>query len=233
MSIVALMKNMLRPLKNRLYSLSLYLQSYGDNNVRLNGANLRSVKISIKGSGNKVYIESTQTLENSILSINCCNSAVYIRGGYANNLNIMMMDDDSNVTIGNKTTINGAEFWVTEGKNITIGEDCMFARNIELRTGDNHAIFQNGKRLNKGGSISIGNHVWVGANVKILKGVVVPSGSVIGNASLVTKVLEEENAIYAGTPARLIKSNICWYRDKKYRLLDRVYVNEKNNNAAG
>lgn len=80
MSIVALMKNMLRPLKNRLYSLSLYLQSYGDNDVRLNGANLRSVKISIKGSGNKVYIESTQTLENSILSINCCNSAVYIRG---------------------------------------------------------------------------------------------------------------------------------------------------------
>lgn len=144
-----------------------------------------------------------------------------------------MMDDDSNVTIGNKTTINGAEFWVTEGKNITIGEDCMFARNIELRTGDNHAIFQNGKRLNKGSSISIGNHVWVGANVKILKGVVVPSGSVIGNASLVTKVLEEENAIYAGTPTRLIKSNICWYRDKKYRLLDRVYVNKKNNNVAG
>lgn len=52
------------------------------------------------------------------------------------------MDDGSNVTIESNTTINGAEFWITEGMNITIGEDCMFAKNIELRTGDNHAIFQ-------------------------------------------------------------------------------------------
>lgn len=222
MSIIALMKNILRPLKNRLYSLSLYLQSYGDNEVRLNGANLRRVRIRIKGSGNKIYIEPTLTLENSSICISSCNSTVCIRGGYASNLHIMIMDDGSNVTIGEKTTINGAEFWITEGKNITIGEDCMFARNIELRTGDNHAIFQSGKRLNKGGSISIGNHVWVGANAKIMKGVVIPSGSIIGNAALVTKVLEEENAIYAGSPARFIKNNICWYRDKKYRLLDRL-----------
>lgn len=79
------------------------------------------------------------------------------------------MDDGSNVTIESNTTINGAEFWITEGMNITIGEDCMFAKNIELRTGDNHAIFQGNKRLNKGGSISIGNHVWIGANAKIMK----------------------------------------------------------------
>ena len=130
------------------------------------------------------------------------------------------MDDGSCVLIGNGTTINGAEFWITEGMDITIGEDCMFAKNIELRVGDNHAIFQGSKRLNKGGSISIGNHVWIGANAKIMKGVAIPSGSVIGNASLVTKPLEEENAIYAGTPAKLIKCNICWYRDKKYRLLE-------------
>ena len=87
-------------------------------------------------------------------------------------------------------------------------------------SGDTHAIFQNGKRLNKGGSISISNHVWIGANAKIMKGIVMLLGSIIGNASLVTKVLEEENAIYVGTLTKLIKNNICWYRDKKYRLLD-------------
>lgn len=101
---------------------------------------------------------------------------MFVLGGYANNLNILIMDDGSNVTIESNTTINGAEFWITEGMNITIGEDCMFAKNIELRTGDNHAIFQGNKRLNKGGSISIGNHVWIGANAKIMKGVVIPSG---------------------------------------------------------
>ncbi|BDW77803.1 hypothetical protein BFINE_35980 [Bacteroides finegoldii DSM 17565] len=53
-----------------------------------------------------------------------------------------------------------------------------------------------------------------------MKGIVMLLGSIIGNASLVTKVLEEENAIYVGTLTKLIKNNICWYRDKKYRLLD-------------
>ena len=222
MNLISFIKSKLRPFKNRLYSLSLYLKNYGDNDVRLNGANLRRVKIRIKGSGNRVYIDPAQTLENSNIFINSCGSVVCIKGGYTNNLNILIMDDGSNVTIESNTTINGAEFWITEGMNITIGEDCMFAKNIELRTGDNHAIFQGNKRLNKGGSISIGNHVWIGANAKIMKGVVIPSGSVICNASLVTKPLEEGNAIYAGTPTKLIKSNIYWYRDKKYRLLDRL-----------
>ena len=160
-------------------------------------------------------LHSSQVLENSEISLNCCNSVIYLQGGYANNLIIRVMDDGSDVTIGNKTTINGAELWVTEGMDITIGQDCMFAKNIELRTGDNHAIFQHGKRVNHGGSISIGHHVWIGANAKIMKGVLIPSGSVIGNSSLVTRSLEEENAIYAGVPAKLIKSDICWYRDKK------------------
>ena len=28
------------------------------------------------------------------------------------------MDDGSNVTIESNTTINGAEFWITEGRNV-------------------------------------------------------------------------------------------------------------------
>lgn len=218
MSIINQLKKTFRPLKNRLYALPLYLQRYANNEVILNGARLKKVKIKIRGSENRVYIHSSQVLENFEISLNCCNSVIYLQGGYANNLIIRVMDDGSDVTIGNKTTINGAELWVTEGMDITIGQDCMFAKNIELRTGDNHAIFQHGKRVNHGGSISIGHHVWIGANAKIMKGVLIPSGSVIGNSSLVTRSLEEENAIYVGVPAKLIKSDICWYRDKKYRL---------------
>lgn len=81
MNLISFIKNKLRPYKNRLYSLSLYLQSYGDNDVRLNGANLRRVKIRIKGSGNRIYIDPTQTLENSNICINSCRSIVYIAGG--------------------------------------------------------------------------------------------------------------------------------------------------------
>lgn len=81
MNLISFIKSKLRPFKNRLYSLSLYLKNYGDNDVRLNGANLRRVKIRIKGSGNRVYIDPAQTLENSNIHINGCGSSVYIRGG--------------------------------------------------------------------------------------------------------------------------------------------------------
>jgi len=48
--------------------------------------------------------------------------------------------------------------------------------------------------------------------VKILKGSIVPSGSIVGNSSLVSGCLEVKNALYAGIPCRVIKSNINWIR---------------------
>ena len=70
----------------------------------------------------------------------------------------------------------GLNFGLQKEKDITVGEGYMFVKNIKLITGDTHAIFQNGKRLNKGGSISISNHVWIGANAKIMKGIVMLFG---------------------------------------------------------
>ena len=81
MNLISFIKSKLRPFKNRLCSLSLYLKNYDDNDVRLNGANLRRVKIRIKGSGNRVYIDPAQTLENSNIFINSCGSIVCIKGG--------------------------------------------------------------------------------------------------------------------------------------------------------
>lgn len=121
------------------------------------------------------------------------------------------------VRIGRDTTINGADLWLTEGKTVDIGEDCMFANNIEIRTGDNHAIFSGGKRINYGKDVIIGSHVWIGANVKLLKGSSIPNGSVVGNSAIVTSALSTPNAVYVGSPARLVKSEIEWLRDKKYR----------------
>ena len=80
MNLISFIKSKLRPFKNRLYSLSLYLKNYDDNDVRLNGANLRRVKKRIKGRGNRVYNDPAQTLENSNIFINSCGSVVCIRG---------------------------------------------------------------------------------------------------------------------------------------------------------
>lgn len=53
--------------------------------------------------------------------------------------------------------------------------------------------------------INIGNNVFIGADCLILPGVTIEDNVVLGARSVVTKNLAK-NAVYAGTPARFIKS---------------------------
>jgi acetyltransferase-like isoleucine patch superfamily enzyme len=53
----------------------------------------------------------------------------------------------------------------------------------------------------------IGNRVWIGANVTVLKGVTIGDDTVIGAGSVVTKDIPA-NMIVAGVPARVIRERI-------------------------
>jgi acetyltransferase-like isoleucine patch superfamily enzyme len=101
------------------------------------------------------------------------------------------------------------------GKNIFIGDECMFAREIMIRNNDGHIILdrETGEVLNKPEDIVIENNVWIGMRSVILKGSLVKSGSVIGAMSLVNKKFDEENILIAGVPAKKIRSNIEWRRE--------------------
>lgn len=52
--------------------------------------------------------------------------------------------------------------------------------------------------------INIGNGCWIGAGVTILPGVTIGDGTVIGAGAVVTSNCEN-NSIYAGVPAKLIR----------------------------
>ena len=94
------------------------------------------------------------------------------------------------------------------GNNVRLGWDTM------LKDGDGHAICdETGKVFNVNRSIIIGNDVWVGAEVSLLKGAVVANGSVVGFRSLVTKRFEQPNVIITGSPAKIVKENIKWIHD--------------------
>ncbi len=101
------------------------------------------------------------------------------------------------------------------GKNITIGDECMFAREIMVRNNDGHIILdrKTGEVINPPEDIVIGDNVWVGMRVMILKGAVIPKGSVVGAMSMVNKKFEEENILIAGAPAEKIRSDIEWRRE--------------------
>ncbi|MCC8145046.1 MAG: acyltransferase, partial [Bacteroidales bacterium] len=142
--------------------------------------------------------------------VNIGNSCKY-KGG-----SIWIEDEYCELVIGQKTTIESAHLALTEPhRKIIIGEDCMLSMNIEFRTGDSHSILNNdtGERINFGKDIILGNHVWIGANCIILKGTTIGENSVIGTQSLVTKNIPN-NSIAAGIPAKIVKNNINWSRER-------------------
>ena len=92
-------------------------------------------------------------------------------------------------------------------ERIEIGENVFISENVTIRDSDDHSIFP-GKRKSTM-PIRIGNYVWVGLNVTILKGVTIGNGAVIAAGSLVNKDVPE-NVLVAGVPAKIIKEDIQW-----------------------
>lgn len=93
---------------------------------------------------------------------------------------------------------------------ITFGDDCILGWNIHIRDCDGHSLYQNRERINPNKEVQIGNHVWIGQDVKILKGSVIPENSVIAMNSCVTKSFTELNTIIGGYPAKVLKHKVDW-----------------------
>ena len=114
-----------------------------------------------------------------------------------------------NLTFGAKLTFNGDCFFSCYD-DITFGNDIICGWNASFLTTNGHTIIVDGISKEKTAPIVIGNHVWIGADSVINKGVSIPNGCVIAHHSVVTKVSETPNAIYGGYPAKLLKTGADW-----------------------
>ena len=85
----------------------------------------------------------------------------------------------------------------------------MFSHHINVRTSDSHLIYdiQTGKRMNYAKNVSIGEHVWIAPEAKIMKGCTIGDGAIIGSNAVVTKDVPA-NTVVGGVPAKFIKSTI-------------------------
>lgn len=95
--------------------------------------------------------------------------------------------------------------------SISFGEDVLLGWNVNIRDDDGHPVYDMlGNEINHAAPVNIADHVWIASYVDILKSVTIAQGIIIGYRSLVTKSALEENSIYAGSPAKVVKRDVCW-----------------------
>jgi len=96
---------------------------------------------------------------------------------------------------------------VTVFNSISIGDNVYISDHSTLRDSDNHCV--TGGAGVHSAPINIGNNVWIGINVTILKGVTIGDGAVIAANSLVNKSVPPHTLV-GGVPAKVIRENVRW-----------------------
>ncbi len=122
---------------------------------------------------------------------------------------------NSMVKIGKDLFGNPVKLRPFPNGNIIIGNDCMLGYGCEIRTSDEHLIYdknyQKTNREKNNKPVILQNHVWVASGALILKGCIISENSVIGaNAVVANKKYEKSNIVIAGNPAKIVKENIYW-----------------------
>lgn len=179
--------------------------------------------IIFKGHGNTLFIGSNSRIHaNTKITFNGNNALAFLAGNNKSvNINLHLHQNNL-FYLGHNNTFNGTLTVIAaESKNIFIGNHCLFSFGIFIRTSDAHLIYdlEGEERINFSKDVIIGNHVWIAQQALILKGTIIKNGCIIGARSVLCKETEQ-SSIYAGSPARLIKSNIFWKKDSNHNFTD-------------
>ncbi len=91
------------------------------------------------------------------------------------------------------------------GNSVAIGMRCAVSFGVTIIDDDGHGLGPPPYSA----PISIGDDVWIGSNVTILKGVSLGDGCVVAAGSVVTKSFPPRTLI-GGVPARVLRSDVSW-----------------------
>lgn len=133
--------------------------------------------------------------------------------------NLEVQRDGGCIEIGERCYIgDGTRIWAA--KKITIGNNVLIAHNCNIFDNDTHPIDYLERRKDaeniiwhgvredfytlRSSSIQIGNDVWIGANVSIMKGVIIGNRSIVGSGAVVTDSIPDD-VVVVGNPAHVVK----------------------------
>ena len=183
---------------------------------------IEGLSVNFQGSGSYVEIHEGSKFVNTKINISN-DSRVIIKKTHIlgikgliigadgrSKCNYVYIDENFHLSDAGRFVCNG-----TDNQGIRIGRDNMWSSGIVVRASDGHQLFdlESLETENFADEITFGDNVWIGSEVVVMKGVHIPSGSVVGQSSLVTKKFTEENTVIVGNPARVVKHNVGWSQD--------------------
>lgn len=105
-----------------------------------------------------------------------------------------------------------AESKIIARKKIIFGDNVLVSWDVIVMDSDFHSIYgSHGEILNESKDVIVGDNVWIGCRVMILKGTVVGGGNVIAAGSKIAGNVDIDNVILANDASvKVLKTNILW-----------------------
>lgn len=184
-------------------------------------ANFERSRIIVKGTQSRIILGKCLLYKNLFVNFIGNNKTLLIDGTSKRIVNLRIISHRGNcqsIRIGQGLSCGGMEIQMNDGdESFILGSDCLLSWGIKARTSDGHSIvdLSSNRAINLPKPISIGNHVWICEDVKLMKGARIPSNSVIASGAIVTNSFDDDsaNCVFGGIPAKVIKNGITWNRE--------------------
>ncbi|RYZ52293.1 MAG: acyltransferase [Sphingobacteriales bacterium] len=114
-------------------------------------------------------------------------------------------EKDAVIRIGNNNQFSN-NISIIAASEVVLGNGCLVGDQVSIYDCDFHEVDPVNRTRSVGPvlPVVIGNNVWLGSRVMVLKGVSIGDNTVVGAMSLVTKSLPA-NCVAAGVPAKVVR----------------------------
>jgi acetyltransferase-like isoleucine patch superfamily enzyme len=113
---------------------------------------------------------------------------------------------EGEVRIGAKTVM-GQECTISSFQHVSIGRECILADRVMLIDFD-HGVVEVERPIREQGiykrDVRVGNNVWMGYGVCVLRGVTIGDNAIVGTSTVVTKDVPDD-AVVGGVPAKVLR----------------------------
>lgn len=161
------------------------------------------------------------------------NSGTIIFNGHSKfgrGINIMVWKY-GNLTFGNNFSI-GSLSRIICFRSVTFHKNVLISWEVQIVDTDFHYIISNDVIDDNCGEVEIFDDVWIGSRCSILKKTILPKNSIIGSNSLCSGNYFEkygDSIILVGLPAKMIKKNVSYLKDKRKEMELFEYFNSNKN----